>query len=162
MLRKILLILLNAFIIIQFFRPEKNMVTVPSDKDIAAIYVTPENVQQILQRSCYDCHSNNTHYPWYAEVQPVAWYLDDHIREGKDELNFSVFGTYSIARQNKKMKECIKEIKEAKMPLSSYTLLHREAKLSDTDKQAIIDWCESIKKTLAERYPPDSLVLKRR
>lgn len=162
MLRKILIIFLIAFIVIQFFRPEKNISTVPSDKDIATVYVTPENVQQILARSCYDCHSNNTKYPWYAEVQPLAWYLDDHIREGKDELNFSEFANYSVARQFKKMKECIQELKEDKMPMKSYTLLHSDAKLSDADKQVITDWCEAIRKTLSERYPPDSLVIKKR
>ncbi|MEO7210292.1 MAG: heme-binding domain-containing protein [Chitinophagaceae bacterium] len=160
-IQTILIILLIAFIVIQFFRPEKNISTTISASDITKVYPVPENVQQILTRSCYDCHSNNTHYPWYAEVQPSAWYLANHIKDGKDEINFNEFGTYRIARQNKKMKECIKQIKDGDMPIEAYTLIHRDAKLSDADKQTVISWCESIQKTLQEKYPPDSLVIKR-
>lgn len=161
MIRKILLLLLLAFIVIQFFRPEKNIAATKSANDITMVYPVPENVQQIFARSCNDCHSNNTQYPWYAEVQPVAWFLADHIKDGKDELNFSEFGTYRIARQNKKMKECIKQIKDGDMPIDSYTFIHRDANLSDADKQAVITWCESVQKTLQEKYPPDSLEIKR-
>ena len=161
MFRKFLLLLLVAFIVIQFFRPEKNISTTISPNDITHVYPVPENVQQILARSCNDCHSNNTNYPWYAEVQPVAWFLADHVKDGKDELHFSEFGTYRIARQNKKMQECIKESKEGKMPMKSYTLIHRDAILSDADKQSIINWCETIQQTLKEKYPPDSLEFKK-
>ncbi|MEO8116422.1 MAG: heme-binding domain-containing protein [Bacteroidota bacterium] len=161
MVRKILLLLLLAFIVIQFFRPEKNVSTTISENDITKVYPVPENVQQIFARSCNDCHSNNTRYPWYAEVQPAAWYLADHVKDGKDELNFSEFGSYRIARQNKKMKECIKQIKEGEMPIESYTLMHGDAKLSDADKQTVISWCESIQKTLQDKYPPDSLEFKK-
>ncbi|MBS1729418.1 MAG: heme-binding domain-containing protein [Bacteroidetes bacterium] len=161
MIRKILLFLLIVFIAIQFFRPEKNVSTSISENDITRVYPVPENVQQILSRSCNDCHSNNTQYPWYAEIQPVAWYLADHIKDGKDELNFSEFGSYRIARQNKKMKECIKELKEGEMPLKSYTLIHTSSKISETDKQAIISWCESIQQILQQKYPADSLELKK-
>jgi len=161
MIRKILVLLLIAFIVIQFFRPEKNIAATKSANDITMVYPVPENVQQIFARSCNDCHSNNTQYPWYAEVQPAAWFLADHIKDGKDELNFSEFGTYRIARQNKKMKECIKQIKDGDMPIDSYTFIHRDANLSDADKQAVITWCESVQKTLQEKYPPDSLEIKR-
>ncbi|MFZ1799971.1 MAG: heme-binding domain-containing protein [Chitinophagaceae bacterium] len=161
MIRKILLLLLVAFIVIQFFRPEKNISATKSANDITMVYPVPENVQQIFARSCNDCHSNNTQYPWYAEVQPIAWFLADHVKDGKDELNFSEFGTYRIARQNKKMKETIKEIKEGEMPITSYTLLHGDAKLSEADKQTVISWCESVQKTLQEKYPPDSLEIKK-
>ncbi len=161
MVRKILLLLLVAFIVIQFFRPEKNVSTTISENDITKVYPVPENVQQIFARSCNDCHSNNTCYPWYAEVQPAAWFLADHVKDGKDELNFSEFGSYRIARQNKKMKECIKQIKEGEMPIESYTLMHGDAKLSEADKQTVISWCESIQKTLQDKYPPDSLEIKK-
>src|ERR1700709_1424131 len=95
-IKKTLVILLAVFIIIQFFRPGKNRSGKTEMNEIAVKYSIPDTVKNILKTSCYDCHSNNTVYPWYAEVQPVAMWLGNHIDEGKDELNFSEFGTYNI------------------------------------------------------------------
>ena len=102
--------------------------------DISKVYVVPDSVTQILKTSCYDCHSNNTVYPWYSKIQPVAWWLNDHIEEGKREINFSEFATYRIGRQYKKMDEIIKQVKEDEMPLSSYTLIHKNAILTQKSK----------------------------
>src|ERR1700751_2314896 len=99
MKKKILMAVLIIFIGIQFVRPEKNESKEMSATDIANMYVIPQDVSAILKKSCYDCHSNNTVYPWYAEVQPVGWWMNSHIEDGKDEVNFSEFGTYSAARQ---------------------------------------------------------------
>src|SRR5665647_1862494 len=112
-LKNILLLLLVALVIIQFIRPGKN-ISAPSTllaNDISKVYTVPDSVHQILQTSCYDCHSNNTTYPWYAKVQPVAWWLNNHIVEGKKEVNFSEFATYRIGRQYKKLDEIIKQVK---------------------------------------------------
>src|SRR5213592_2028705 len=95
MLSKILLVLLLLLIVIQFVRPEKNQSTGVSANDITTKYAVPTAVQSVLKRACFDCHSNNTTYPWYDNIQPVAWWLNHHIEEGKDELNFSEFTTYS-------------------------------------------------------------------
>ncbi len=161
MIKKIGVVLLIAFIAIQFFRPEKNSSAAISPMDITQVYSVPQNVQEILQKACLDCHSNNTNYPWYDLIQPVAWLLQDHIKYGKLELNFSEFGTYSIARQNKKMNETVKELKDDDMPLTSYTLMHPSVRLNDAEKQIIYDWCQSFQDNLKAKYPADSLLIKK-
>ncbi len=101
-LKTILIVLLIAFIVIQFFRPAKNLGVEIAANQITAVQNVPENVQQILKVSCYDCHSNTTYYPWYDNIQPVAFVLNKHIIEGKDELNFSEFATFPTYRRYKK------------------------------------------------------------
>src|SRR4051812_6460773 len=98
MIRRILLLLLAVLVIIQFFQPEKNENNdmTGQSNDISSAMLVPDTVQAMLERSCYDCHSNNTKYPWYAEVQPVGWWLSHHVNEGKKELNFDEFATYNL------------------------------------------------------------------
>jgi hypothetical protein len=156
----ILIALLIIFVIIQFFRPQKNISTDLSTNDITSGLIIPHDVQKILKHSCYDCHSNNTRYPWYFNIQPVAWWLDDHIKEGKRELNFSEFKNYKINRQYKKLEEMIEEVETEEMPLYNYTLIHRSADLSEKQKTLIINWSKSVMKQLKITYPPDSFVKK--
>ena len=99
--KRILLILLVIFIVLQAFRPAKN-ISNDTTKDISKSYIVPEDVKQILAKACNDCHSNHTRYPWYAEVQPIGWWLANHVKDGKKELNFNEFDKYRIARQYKK------------------------------------------------------------
>ena len=160
MLKKIVLILAALLVIIQFIRPAKNLSGDVSN-DIHKRYSVPMNVDAILQRSCVDCHSNKTTYPWYAEVQPVGWWLNSHIKDGKRHLNFNNFAGYRVALQKKRMEDCIDEINEDGMPLSSYTLIHRNAILSDADKQLLKSWCQGVIDTIKATYPADSLILKR-
>ena len=166
MLKKILKrtfqILLLAFIVIQFIRPAKNKSDGISNNDITKAYPVPENVQAILKSSCYDCHSNNTVYPWYASIQPAAWLLNDHIQEGKKELNFSEFANRRPALQNKKFDEIIKQVQDGVMPLNSYTIVHRDAVLTDEQRKTIVIWAGDMIDSLKARYPADSLVLRRR
>ena len=157
-LKTLLIILLIAFIIIQFIRPIKNAGEEIAANQIAAIQPVPEDVQQILKVSCYDCHSNTTHYPWYSKIQPVAWFLNDHIVEGKKEVNFSIFATYPIYRRYKKFKEIAKEVKDGDMPLFSYTLLHQDASLNTDKKLLIENWAANAMKEMEAKYPADSLV----
>ncbi|MEO6718983.1 MAG: heme-binding domain-containing protein [Ferruginibacter sp.] len=163
LLKPISIALLVILIIIQFFRPEKNIAASNAAfaNDITKVYAIPTQVQEILKASCYDCHSNNTKYPWYANVQPVAWWLSDHVEEGKKELNFSEFATFPIRRKYKKMEEIIDEVKEDEMPLSSYTVLHRYARLSKDQKNQLINWATSIRDTIKATYPADSLLRKK-
>lgn len=156
-LKRLLLVLLIAFVVIQFFRPQKNIAAGISTNDITTKYTVPENVQQILKTSCYDCHSNNTVYPWYSNIQPVAWWLKDHIDEGKRELNFSEFAAYRIGRQYRKLEEINGEVKEDKMPLSSYTLIHSDAKLSNEQKLILANWVTVLRDSIKAQYPEDSL-----
>ena len=154
-------ILLMIFIIIQFIRPAKNKSDGISKNDISKIYPVPENVQTILKTSCYDCHSNNTIYPWYANIQPVAWWLDDHIQEGKKELNFSEFASYRIGRQYRKLDEINKEIKEDEMPFDNYLWIHKYAKLDKQQKLTLANWVISVRDSIKANYPTDSLVRKK-
>ncbi len=161
MIKKILVFLLIVLIIMQVFRPKKNITTAAPVSNIATVYTTPEDVKQLLKVSCNDCHSNNTIYPWYAEVQPVAWWLSNHVKEGKGEVNFDEFATYSLRRQYRKFEEIIKEVKEDEMPLNSYTWLHKDAILNADQKQKIITWAEANRKLMEGKYPIDSLVRKK-
>ena len=156
-LKTVLIILLIAFIIIQFIKPPENHSGEIPANQITARHEVPENVQQILKVSCYDCHSNTTNYPWYSQVQPFAWFLNDHIVEGKRELNFSTFSTYSAMRRYKKFKEIGKEVKDDEMPLFSYTLIHRGAVLNNEQRLAIENWAASSIKEMEGQYPADSL-----
>ncbi len=116
--------------------------------DFLLVNNPPENISTLLKESCYDCHSNNTEYPWYNKIQPAAWYLEDHIKEGKAELNFNELENYSDRRKNSKLKSIINQIKDDEMPLSSYTLIHRDAILSDAEKKTLIDYMTKIKDSL--------------
>jgi hypothetical protein len=158
--KRFLLLLLLAFIVIQFFRPAKNKAEGISKNDISTLYAVPADVQTILKTSCYDCHSNNTVYPWYAEVQPVAWWLNQHIVDGKKDLNFSEFTTYRLRRQYRKLEEINELVKENEMPLDSYLWVHKDAKLDEQQKLTIANWVTAVRDTLKARYPRDSLVRK--
>ena len=143
MRRKILLSILLVLIVIQFFHPSKNQSTELLSTDITKVHNVPETVMTILKTSCYDCHSNNTVYPWYNNIQPVAWWLNNHVKEGKDHLNFSDFGSYPEKKAKHKLQEVKEVIEENEMPLTSYTIIHRDAQLNDTQKKQVIDWVNS-------------------
>ncbi|MCH2488545.1 MAG: heme-binding domain-containing protein [Flavobacteriales bacterium] len=139
---------LVALIVIQFFPITLNESDTVPQSDFMVVNQVPATIKNRLQVSCYDCHSNNTDYPWYSKIQPAAWYLEDHIQEGKDELNFNEWATYSDRRKNSKLRSIISQIEEDKMPLDSYTLIHRDAILSDEDKRMIIDYMTALKDSL--------------
>lgn len=161
MIKKILLLLLVAFIVLQAFRPAKNN-SGDTSKDISHSYPVPDSVTAIFKKACNDCHTNNTNYPWYAEVQPVGWWLNDHVTDGKKHFNLNEFSGYRIAKQYHKLEECIEQVKEGEMPLESYTVIHKEARLSEAEKQTLVAWCESIRDSMKLKYPADSLVIKRK
>lgn len=153
LIRKILIILLVVFIAIQFIQPARNTNGQVLPPDISKVVSMPENVQSLLQVACYDCHSNHTRYPWYTYVQPIGWILRNHISEGKKELNFSDFGTYSQRRQESKFKSIVSQIKDGEMPLYSYTIIHKNARLSKEEKALIIDWAQAAKDSLDKISP---------
>lgn len=144
--KKIAIGLLVLLVVIQFFRPARNASATILPTDITNVTSVPHDVQAVLTRSCYDCHSNNTVYPWYMNIQPVAWYLANHIKEGKRHLNFSDFGSYSHEQQVKKFKGISREVRSGGMPISSYTLVHTYAKLSDAEKTLVCNWADSLAK----------------
>lgn len=138
-------IILIIFIAIQFFDVNPNKTAETSENSIEKKYSVPQNVQQILKTSCYDCHSNNTVYPWYSKVQPVKWWLANHINDGKRHLNFDEFGTYPKDKKLHKLDEVAETVNANEMPLSSYTVIHTNAKLSAEQKSIIQVWVKSMK-----------------
>ena len=147
--KKILLSLLMVLILIQFIQPARNKSSELSSTDIKKTFSIPENVQLVLQISCYDCHSNNTNYPWYSRIQPFGWLLAKHIKNGKAELNFNEFSLYSLRRQISKLNGIGNSVKDGTMPLNSYTMIHKNARLSKEDKALLIDWAMSTKDSLS-------------
>ncbi len=144
----------------QFFRPQKNLLAAVAISDITAKYAIPADVHAVLKASCYHCHSNNSTYPWYNNIQPFAWYLADHIKEGKKEINFNEFASYKIAKQYRKLEEIINQVEMDEMPIQSYTLIHGGAKLNVAQKSMIINWATVLRDTIKASYPADSLIRK--
>lgn len=157
-LKILLLVILIILVVIQFIRPEKNSGEEIASQQITSHYTIPENVQKNLKTSCYDCHSNTTIYPYYWRIQPVAWFLNNHIQEGKRHLNFSAFSTYPLWKQYASFKNIASEVKSGDMPLGSYTLIHKDAILNETEKISIEDWAQNEMKQMQSEYPADSLV----
>ena len=161
MKKKLLIIIGSLFLIIQLFPISKNQ-SKEYSKDISTIEKITPDVKNILEYSCYDCHSNNSNYPIYASIQPLAWWLQHHIDEGKEELNFSEFAGYSPRRRFHKLEEIKEQILENEMPLHSYTIVHTQAKLSEQQKSILINWVNSAMAKMKSDYHPDSLKMKRR
>jgi|JI8StandDraft_2_1071088.scaffolds.fasta_scaffold01015_9 hypothetical protein len=151
-IKKILFIGLIIFLLMQLYQPTRNE---SFEQDITGnftkVYNVPKNVEIILRTSCYDCHSNNTYYPWYSYIQPARFFMERHIKEGKEELNFNEFGNYSKRRQNSKLKAISKEIESNEMPLSSYTLIHKNAILTASQKKKVLDWINKIEDSISSQ-----------
>ncbi|WP_235324412.1 heme-binding domain-containing protein [Pedobacter lusitanus] len=145
----IITVILIAVIAMQFIPRTYDQDSRIKATDITRIYPVPPKVQAVLKNSCYDCHSDYTRYPWYARIQPVNSWMTSHINQGKKELNFSEFGSYSGRRQQSKLKAIINSIQDKKMPLTAYTLIHKNAKLTETDKKSVISWIEKTKDSLS-------------
>jgi hypothetical protein len=150
MIKRILLFLLIVLVVIQFIRPAENHSAKMSSNDITLHYPVPDTVLSILKKSCYDCHSNNTVYPWYNRIQPVAWWLHNHVTDGKRQLNFSEFGAYSLTKQAKKLKNMSGEVKDGGMPLDSYLWIHKNAELEQGQKDLLIQWADSLRGVIAK------------
>ncbi|OGS70199.1 MAG: hypothetical protein A3F91_01865 [Flavobacteria bacterium RIFCSPLOWO2_12_FULL_35_11] len=143
-MKKVLLVILVAFILIQFVRPEKN----DSKNEMNAMSTVmeiPVEVTKIIETSCADCHSNSTKYPWYSEIAPASWYLAQHVKEGKENLNFSEWTTYNKDQQEHILKDIKEVLNEREMPLKSYLLIHKDAKLTENQYQILYDWANTVK-----------------
>lgn len=145
MIRKALIIFAIIFPVIQIFRTDKNISVSPSVNTIEEHYPLPKQIGTLLKSSCYDCHSNNTVYPWYSNVQPFAWWLSSHVTDAKKELNFDEFNSYDVKKKKHKLDEVVEMIEKDEMPLSSYTLIHKKAVLSPQEKDQIIAWAKGLK-----------------
>ncbi len=138
--KKILVVLLIALVLIQFYRPEKNNAEYRAIEAFEAETKPDKNVAAILENKCYDCHSNKTEYPWYAEVAPVSFWLNDHVEEGNEHFNVSKWASYSDKKKDHKLDELIEEVEEGEMPLDSYTWLH--GNITNSEKEQLINWAK--------------------
>jgi hypothetical protein len=141
-----------VFLALQAIRPARNLSAAApftGKDDITVLYPPPPDVKQILATSCGDCHSNQTRYPWYAEVQPVGWWLAGHIKDARRNLNLAEFGSYTRKRQMKKLEALRDEVRDRAMPLKSYTFLHRDARLTDAQIAALCNWAEAAEDKIA-------------
>lgn len=144
MVKKILIALVVLLVVIQFIRPAKNVGEVITENDISNTYEIPEAVHSVFVQKCYDCHSANTKYPWYSNFQPVAWWINDHVQEGKEHLNFSEFKTYTEKKAKHKLEEVSEAVTDGWMPLESYVFIHRETKITADDTEKINAWIASL------------------
>ncbi|QYH39503.1 heme-binding domain-containing protein [Algoriphagus sp. NBT04N3] len=162
MIKKISIAILIILIAIQFIPYEKNESS-NYEFDISKSYNIPDNVQTIFKNACNDCHSNQTVYPWYSQIEPVGYWLNSHVTDGKRHLNFSEFTNRPLAIQYHKLEEVVEVMEEKEMPLDSYTNfgLHPEANLSDEEREILINWAKEQMAYLQATYPADSLVRKR-
>lgn len=149
--KKILLGLSLVFIAIQFVHPALNKNSGERPDDFAKLFVVPVGVQSTLKNACYDCHSDNTIYPWYTNVQPIGWMLARHINNGKSELNFNSFGSLSQRKQISKLKGIVNQVKDDEMPLSSYKLMHSKSRLLPQDKKLLTEWFTAIVDSLQNK-----------
>lgn len=162
MFKKIMLVLLAALVVIQFIHPKKNTSEGPQPNYIGNNYAVPADVKTILDKACNDCHSNNTRYPWYAKLQPVDWWMNDHVVDGKKEINFDEYTNRSPRYQYHKMEEVIEQVKEREMPLKSYTWTHKDARLTSDERVKLTGWAQSVMDAMKVKYPVDSLIRPKR
>jgi hypothetical protein len=148
LLKRFGIALLVVLVGIQFIPTRSNLSIEAPSTDFLKTYKVPEDMGQILFTSCYNCHSNNTDYPWYSRVQPIGLLLAHHIKKGKTELNFNEFGSYSVRKQISKLDIMVDQIEKGKMPIRSYTLIHHEARISGENKKKVIEYLNALKDSL--------------
>lgn len=149
-LKKVGIALFLVLIAIQFYQPALNQSSVQNyTNDFLITTKAPKNISKLIQTSCYDCHSNNTKYLWYDYIQPARFFMESHIATGKENLNFNEWGNYSSRKQNNKLERIAKQIESNEMPLSSYTLIHKKAILTASQKKEVLDWINKTKDSIS-------------
>jgi cytochrome c551/c552 len=144
------LVLVGLLLVAQFIRPARTNPPVDESQTIfARTQMTPQ-VAAIFDRSCRDCHSNKTVWPWYTQVAPISWWLANHVNEGRQNLNLSEWAKLNSDRQDRKLRQICDQVQDGVMPLSSYTPMHPQAKLSDQDKKALCDWTDEERERLSQ------------
>lgn len=149
-MKKIFYVLLLAFVLIQFSQIDKTNPPINKGVDFLNIKKTPEPIAKLIKNACYDCHSNETKYPWYSTLQPVGWFLKNHIEDGRKHLNFSNFATYEPKKQAHKLEEAYEMIEKKEMPLDSYIINHAEANLSTEDRAILVEYFKKERKAILE------------
>ena len=145
-MRWLLLIGVGLFVVAQFFGPAKTNPAIDQSQALESHAQVDPKVAAILDRSCKDCHSNKTEWPWYSHVAPVSWFVIDHVDEGRIHLNFSEWGTYDAEQRRDLLRDICAEVKQGSMPLSSYTPLHPGSALTGEDVATICEWTQKPQK----------------
>ena len=151
--KKLLIGLVIIFGIAQFFQPQKNQGNLESLALFLEETQATNEVQHILEHACFDCHSSSTNYPWYNSITPVNYWLNGHIKEGKKHFNVYEWDNYSNNKKDHKLQELIEELEEESMPLASYTWTHKEAQLSRTQVQTLVDWANGTRSNYGKDNP---------
>jgi hypothetical protein len=139
-IKRILIVLLIVLIGMQFISIDKTNPETNPNEDFVTIVNPPADIIEIMKVSCNDCHSHQTRYPWYSNIAPVSFWLKDHIKHGRGHLNFSIWGTYEPRKAHHKLEECFEEVKEGHMPLPSYLWTHKDARLSEAQRERLAGW----------------------
>ena len=145
------LLIIAILIVLQFFQPEKNQGSITQESDLIVVASVPDSLSKILITSCYDCHSNRTEYPWYNRISPVSWYLYKHVSEGKEGLNLSEYGNLSKAEKIGALSDLYDALEAGTMPLQSYMLIHRDARMSQEEIDALLDWADQMSLSLMKK-----------
>lgn len=145
-IRWLLLIGVGLLVVAQFFGPAKTNPAIDQSQALESHVPVDPKVAAILDRSCKDCHSNKTEWPWYSHVAPVSWFVIDHVDEGRIHLNFSEWGTYDAEQRRDLLRDICTEVKQGSMPLSSYTPLHPGSELTGEDVATICEWTQKPQK----------------
>jgi hypothetical protein len=146
--------LIIVFVIMQFIQPSGNNGEASGENDITHMATISPDLMSILQTSCYDCHSNHTNYPWYSKIQPIGFWLDEHVNDGKKHLNFSEYNSYTLKRKKHKLEEIAEQVKEHEMPMWQYSLIHTNAKLNEDQITLLVNWANT---NVEKIILPDSL-----
>lgn len=149
-LKYTLLLFLIVFIIIQFFGIDRSVPEYDESGDFLSVHEPPSEIETIFRSACYDCHSYSTVYPWYTNIQPVGWWLQNHIDEGREEMNLSLWSDYPESDADHLLEEMIELVDEEEMPLPSYTWAHAGARLTDEQRQELIIWIGNLRSTLQQ------------
>ncbi len=146
-LKRVLIVLLIALVLLQFYRPEKNE---SEYREVASFETETQpssEVKALLEGKCYDCHSNKTDYPWYAEVAPISLLIADHVEEGNEHFNVSEWDSYDAKKRDHKLDELIEEVEEGEMPEKGYALIH--GGITEEEKATLISWAQNARKNYA-------------
>lgn len=144
-IKKIAGAVIVVLVLIQFFTIDQTNVQIDHSKDFISLTKPNKEIATLLKSACYDCHSNQTEYPWYSNVAPISWWLKNHIEEASGHLNFSNWGTYTLEQKVHKLEEVVEEVEEGEMPLNSYTWAHEKARLSPIQKEQFLTWIKALK-----------------
>lgn len=143
-MKRFLIILAVVFVVAQFIRPDMSLPERDPQNDLITVTQPSAEVTDLLRASCYDCHSNETVYPWYVNITPLNWWMQDHVNEGRKEFNMSEWASFTPERQLKKTKESVEMLENLEMPLPSYIWTHHEAKLSAAQRESLVSYFKDL------------------